>query len=290
MNHVFFVPCLAAVVVLSSLPLLVKAQHVTGQPHAAGQPAPRVLTNSVGMRLAEIPAGAFEMGSQDRRLPKQKTLTPHRVQITTSFWIGTHEVTQGEYHRVLGSNPSQFSQAGGLRDRVRGVETDRLPVDSVSWHDAKEFCLRLTQLPAERQKGRSYRLPTEAEWEYACRGGSKKTWCYGNEVRTLRQYGWYRRRETMQRTHIVGERRSNRFGLYDMYGNVWEWCSDFYEAEYYSHSPLVDPQGPSQGFSRVIRGGGWDSPAGNCTNANRNSDPPQIADQDTGFRVVCEVK
>jgi eukaryotic-like serine/threonine-protein kinase len=155
-----------------------------------------------------------------------------------------YEVTQGEYERVMGTNPSHFKG------------DPRLPVETVSWQDAMTFCERLSALPAERSAGRVYRLPTEAEWEYACRAGSTTIYSFGDSEGSLGDYAWYDS-NSGSKTHPVGQKRPNAWGLYDMHGNVWEWCSDWYDGSYYASSPVDDPTGPVKaipGFSVAVAG------------------------------------
>jgi len=205
----------------------------------------RVITNSIGMKMVLIPAGEFLMGSPDSDPDGQDNEKPqHLVRITRPFYLGLYPVTQAEYERVMGANPSRFTG-----DPHR-------PVEMVSWHDAQEFCLKLSALPEEKAAGHVYRLPTEAEWEYACRAGSTTRYCFGDSAETLGDYAWSTKNSQLT-THPVGEKKPNAWGLHDMHGNVCEWCADWYGKEYYSQSPPSDPSGPSSGASRVLRGGSW---------------------------------
>jgi hypothetical protein len=205
----------------------------------------------------------------------------HRVRITKAFWLGTYDVTQGEYLRVMGTNPSEFSASGKGKDRVAAEDTKRFPVEAVSWDDANEFCARLSSLSEEKASGRRYQLPTEAQWEYACRAGSQAKWHFGNQEARLADHGWF----GAGKTHPVGQLKANPWGLYDMYGNVWEWCQDWYDKEYYTNAPTDDPGGPSGGSSRVIRGGSCNYPAGGCRSALRDHSEPGNRHYDLGFRV-----
>ena len=157
----------------------------------------------------------------------------HRVRITKPYWLGVTEVTQEEYQRVMGSNPSKFQG------------DPKRPVEQVSWDDAVEFCRRLSELPGEKAAKRRYQLPTEAQWEHACRAGNPGPWSFSPpsgqlpaalEEKLLGEYGWFNANAGGQ-THPVGQKRANVFGLYDMYGNVWEWCQDWYDKDYYAKSP-----------------------------------------------------
>jgi len=222
------------------------------------------------MTLVRIEPGSFLMGSsQDqiyrlmREFPDSKRewfdgeQPQHAVKITRPFYLGIHQVTQGQYHAVIGDNPSDSKGS------------DDLPVESVSWLDAVEFCKRLS----EREKrtpfyringaevtilgGNGYSLPTEAEWEYACRAGSSTLYPFGDNASALGEFAWSTKNSD-SKTHPVGQKSPNAWGLHDMLGNVWEWCADCYEAQYYASSPPADPPGASGATSRVIRGGSWD--------------------------------
>jgi len=258
------------------------AQHEAAK--AAGVPVEK--TNSIGMKLVLIPAGEFMMGSpEDERGPLHREGPQHRVRITRPFYFGVYPVTQEEYERVMGTNPSAFSRDGRNSDRVSGLDTSRFPVERVSWNDAMEFCRRLSALPAERSAGREYRLPTEAEWEYACRAGTTTRYSFGNDASHLGEYAWYVD-NSERRTHRVGQKRANPWGLYDMHGNVWEWCSDWYASDYYANSPVNDPQGPASGSLRVRRGGAWRDGAGGCRSAHRLGLGPGRRITYLGFRVA----
>ena len=219
-------------------------------------------TNSIGMQLKMIPAGTFTMGEGD---------DAHQVTLTQSFRIGVHEVTQEQYERVMSSNPSYF----------KGPQN---PVEQVSWNDAVKFCEKLSALPEEKAAGRVYRLPTEAEWEYACRAGTTTKYSFGDIEGALGDYAWYRA-NSGRKTHRVGEKRGNPWGLYDMHGNVWEWCQDRYGG--YPKGAVTDPTGPNSGSIRVLRGGCWISPAEFCRSAFRDRGSPSVRTRDLGFRVTC---
>jgi formylglycine-generating enzyme required for sulfatase activity len=184
--------------------------------------------------------------------------------------MGIYPVTQSEYQRLMGSNPSSF-------------KGDRHPVEQVSWEDATEFIQKLNGLPEERAAGRVYRLPTESEWEYACRAGSSTAYCFGEEDARLGEYAWYGK-NSGNKTHPVGQKTSNAWGLYDMHGNVWEWCSDWY-GDYPSGS-VRDPKGASTGSCRVDRGGSWYNVAANCRSANRFRRAPSNRNDYLGFRLA----
>ena len=247
----------------------------------------RLLTNSIGMKLAHIEPGEFLMGSpktdEDRVADEEPQ---HRVRITEPFHIGVYEVTQEEYQRVMGANPSFFCKGGRGQGEVQGLDTRRFPVESVSQECALEFCRKLSELPEEKAAGRVYRLPTEAEWEYACRAGSTTRYSFGDGSAGLGDYAWFRG-NSENKTHPVGQKEPNGWGLHDMHGNVWEWCADRYGVDYYKQSAPDDPTGPRSGAAGVLRGGCWYDEAPDCRSAARGSDDPGDRILDNGFRVVC---
>jgi formylglycine-generating enzyme required for sulfatase activity len=274
------------------------------------------IRNSIGMRLVRIPAGKFTMGSskeeQDEALTELAKVNrigkvsgsilnwyrfegpQHEVEITKAFYLGACEVTQAQYREVMGSNPSYFCAEGRGRNQVKGIDTSNFPVERVSWGDAVEFCKTLSGLPAERRAGSVYRLPTEAEWEYACRGGdsSSTPFHFGNSLSFTQANfdgnhpsGGAVAGPAVNRTCEVRSYKPNKFGLYDMHGNVWEWCADWYAADF-GKSPPRDPRGPKSGVARVIRGGGWNHPGLDCRSARRDNGGPNRRNHDLGFRVV----
>jgi formylglycine-generating enzyme required for sulfatase activity len=258
----------------------------------------REVTNSIGMKLALIPPGKFLMGSppneKDREHLDKGSEQQHEVEISKPFYMGMYEVTQADYERVMGTNPSWFSATGGGKENVEGQDTSRFPAENVSWNDAVEFCKKLSELPEEKHKGRVYRLPTEAEWEYACRGGaSSKPFSFGDSLSSTQAnfdgnypYGGAARGPHLQRTTRVGSYEANAFGLYDMHGNVYEWCADWYDENFYKDSPRKDPQGPATGTRRVLRGGSWDCYGWSCRSAYRLFVYPAGQGVYFGFRVV----
>ena len=254
------------------------------------------ITNSLGMKLALIPAGEFLMGSTDEDKDALDNEKPqHRVRITRPFYLGVYEVSQQEYEMVMGWNPSWFSTQGGGKDRMAGQDTRRHPVESVSWNDAITFCNKLSEREGLRPYYRSgveepsggdgYRLPTEAEWEYACRAEGTTRYIFGDNAASLGEFAWYDG-NSGSNTHPVGQKRPNTFGLYDMHGNVWEWCWDGYEERYYANSPPDDPLGPSKSVDRVLRGGGWDDGPRYCRLAIRLWGSPGRPGFLLGFRVA----
>jgi formylglycine-generating enzyme required for sulfatase activity len=238
---------------------------------------PHLVKNSIGMKFVHIPAGDFMMGSPSNEISRGNNEGPqHKVKISKGFWMGVTEVTQKQYRAVMGTDPNgsifsvffMFERRGG----------DNLSVEEVSWYDAVEFCKKLSQ-----KEGKTYRLPAEAEWEYACRAGSTTRFSFGYSDSDLDKYGWYMGNSGKYH-HSVGQKKPNAFGLYDMHGNVLEWCSDWYGE--YSSSSEVDPQGPSSGQSRVVRGGSWYLNTGNCRSAARFWWSPGFSATGIGFRVV----
>jgi len=227
-----------------------------------------------------IPPGTFRMGSPTGEEDRASSEGPQTaVTISRGFWMAKYEVTQAEYQAVVGSNPSFFTDGSTSR-----------PVEQVSWLDATNYCAMLTQ--REREAGRIgtnivYRLPTEAEWEYACRGGtSDRRLSYGDDpgYTNLTNYAWYRDNDGTF-TMPVGQKLPNAWGLYDMHGNVYEWCQDYWIGAY-SGGIAVDPQGASSGSQRVARGGFFYSPAGICRSACRGFFYPDYVSLGVGFRVV----
>ena len=243
MTHVLVIAAIVAVG-LAALAVWLWTRRTSAAPKSLME-AGGVITNSIGMKMALIPAGEFMMGSPDSDPDAQDAEKPqHFVRITRPFYLGLFPVTQAEYERVMGINPSHFQ---GDPNR---------PVEMVSWDDAQEFCLRLSALPEEEAAGHVYRLPTEAEWEYACRAGSTSRYYFGDSPQPLGDYAWWRANSDGA-THPVGEKKPNACGLHDMHGNVWEWCADWYGPDYYSQSSPSDPNGPPSAVERVKRGGAW---------------------------------
>jgi formylglycine-generating enzyme required for sulfatase activity len=249
---------------------------------------PKDFTNSVGMKLVSIPAGEFKMGSS--KSPEEiaqlfvskaeyyKDEHPqHAVRLSKGFYMATTEVTQGQWKAVMGTEP--------WKGQTFAQENADHAASYISWEDATEYCRQLSQ-----KEGKPYRLPTEAEWEYACRGGTTTVYSFGNDAAGLKDYAWFydNAYDVGERyAHPVGQKRANAFGLYDMHGNVYEWCSDWYDEDYYGKSPSVDPKGPTSGSSRVLRGGSWYDNAQYCRSADRGRLAPTVRYYGSGFRVVC---
>ena len=217
----------------------------------------------------------------------------HRVRITKPYYLGMYEVTQGEYERVMGTNPSAFSHSGSSSAKVSRQDTSRLPVETVSWEEAVEFCRRLSALPEEQAAARVYRLPTEAEWEFACRAGTTTPFHFGSQLSGREAncngnypYGTSTKGPYLERPMTVGSYGANGFVLYDMHGNVWEWCSDWSKRDY-TPTAVSDPTGPASGSARVRRGGSWLHYAKYCRSANRDNISPAYRDDSLlGFRLA----
>ena len=274
-------------------------------------PEQRRFTNSLDMQLALIPAGRFIQGSPSSEGCRRGDEMPHRVHITQPFYLGVHDVTVGQFQRFVEStgyrtdgekNPTlvyitpdilsgtQFALSRVHLWRSPGIAQDKThPVVNVSWHDAVEFCRWLSTL-----EGQSYRLPTEAEWEYACRAGSVTRFSCGNDKTNLFKTANVKIIDPEDGTRIsghdstlpVGSLAANAFGLYDMHGNVWQWCADWYDWDYYAKAETDDPQGPSAGVERIIRGGSFFDMWGLARSARRSARPPHAVEFRVGFRVA----
>ena len=236
----------------------------------------REVVNGAGMRLMLVPAGTFAMGSPSGEVGRQACEGPARPKtIARPFYLGAHPVTQGEFERIMGTNPARFRH-------VSGHDTTAFPVENVTWHEADEFCRRLSALPFEKERGRRYRLPTEAEWEYACRAGeASQPFSTGRSLGSAqanfdgrRPYGHAAFGEFRGRTIRVGTFAANAWGLFDMHGNVWEWCADRFD---------------EAGEARVLRGGSWQNHAASCRSASRDWIGPGYRGCTVGFRVVLEI-
>ena len=259
----------------------------------------REWTNTIGMKLVRIEAGEFLMGTTKDQVDQLMRLFPdskrerfddeqpqHSVKISRPFFLGIHEVTQGQYQAVMGNNPSEFKGS------------DDLPVENVSWLDAVGFCNKLSERESRTPfyringtevtivGGNGYRLPTEAEWEYACRAKSATLYPFGDEANKLDEHAWYTS-NAESKTHPVGQKLPNAWGLYDMLGNVWEWCTDGYDEKYYVSSPPADPSGAVGASYRVIRGGCWLNVPGSCRPAHRGGYAPGYQRVNRGFRVAA---
>jgi formylglycine-generating enzyme required for sulfatase activity/serine/threonine protein kinase len=239
---------------------------------------PVQISNSIGMKLNLIPAGRFLMGSPESEPDRQDNEGPqHPVSIVRPFFLGTQVVTQGQYEKVIGHNPSKFQPKEGGAD---------LPVEMVSWEDAVQFCRRLSEQAEEKKAGRVYRLPTEAEWEYACRAGTQTAYWFGDDGGRLEQFGWFM--ENTGKPRPVGRLPANAWGLHDMHGGVWQWCADVFDPAYYKASPAIDPRGPAPAGRRVVRGGSWASEGWAARSAYRQHAAADARQHHCGFRVVCD--
>jgi len=225
------------------------------------------VTNSIGMKFLVVPSGTFTMGS---RRGDQHELPEHEVTLTQAYGLGVHEVSEQQYTEVMGKNPALTSPNSAI--------------NSLNWAQADEFCRRLSDLPAEKSAGRVYRLPTEAEWEHACRAGTVTAYSFGDDPTMFGQYGWYTR-NGLQKVHPGGEKLPNPWGFYDMHGNAWEWCQNWHYE--YSDAPATDPTGPPKGVTRVLRGGAWFHREPDCRSSVRFTEDPNSPKKYTGgFRVA----
>lgn len=240
-------------------------------PEADKEPAS--FYNRYGMEMIRVPAGVFMMGSEDRNANERPV---HEVTISRPFYAGKYEVTQGDWRALMGTTVQGQELKANQSWPLPG-EGYRYPMYYVSWDDAQEFIQKLNEL----DDGYLYRLPTEAEWEYAARGGTS-----GDYAGSLEAMAWDGN-NSGQQTHPVGTKQPNGFGLYDMHGNVWEWCQDFYDENYYAESPGTDPQGPGTGHNRVLRGGSWFVDGSLLRSAYRVSNAPDTRNDVNGFRVVA---
>ncbi|MGO8690431.1 MAG: formylglycine-generating enzyme family protein [Thermoguttaceae bacterium] len=222
----------------------------------------------VKLELVLIPAGEFLMGSPDSDNDAGNDEKPqHRVRITKPFYLGKYLVTQEQWQAVMGNKRSNSKGPRNL-------------VEQTSWDDCQKFMEKLN----EKVGGGTFSLPTEAQWEYACRAGSTTRYFFGDDESQLGRYAWYAE-NSGGKTHPVGGKKPNAWGLYDMHGNVWQWCADWYNAGYYKESPVDDPTGPTTGSGRVNRGGSWNYTARYCRSAYRNSRLPGRGNDNRGLRV-----
>lgn len=239
---------------------------------------PRTITNSLGMKLVWIPAGTFMMGSPNSEKGRGDDEIHHKVTFPKGFYLGAFTVTQEQWQAVMGDNPSFF-------------KTDKnLPVEQVSWLDCQEFCKRLWK----REK-KHHRLPTEAEWEYTCRAGTATPFSCGDTLTVDMAnyngnfiYGSGKPGVYREKTMPVGSFAANAWGLYDMHGNVWQWCQDWHGG--YARNDSVAPQGPKSGKNRVLRGGGWGNHPIFCRSANRNFADPESRTEFYGFRICLPME
>ena len=228
------------------------------------------ITNSIGMELIGIPAGTFTMGDG----------AGVAVTLTQGFSLGKTEVSWGEWQQVMGKV---------FQGQKYNVASKDFPASEITWDEAIEFCKKLTATEHKNGKlpaGESYRLPTDAEWEYACRAGTTTAFSFGDDESKLGEYAWFdgnAKNIGEQYAHKVGLKKPNPWGLYDMHGNVWEWCSDCYDGKL---AGGIDPVGPERGSGRVFRGGGWGNDPGRCRSASRGNYVPSDRGNGLGFRVA----
>ncbi len=227
-----------------------------------------ITDDATGMKLVYVPGGCFNMGSSSDDADHYEDEGPVHEVCVDGVYMGKYEVTQGQWEKVMGSNPSNFKKGGNY------------PVERVSWNDAQDFIKKLNI-----KSGKQYRLPTEAEWEYACRANGSSKYCGGDDVDAV---AWYDK-NSGDSTHPVGGKDANVFGLHDMSGNVWEWCADWYDSGYYASSPQSNPLGSESGSDHVIRGGGWDDTPRIVRAAYRFRFMPVIGSYSLGFRLVLSV-
>jgi formylglycine-generating enzyme required for sulfatase activity len=247
---------------------------------------PKLIRNVLGMTFAYVPGGSFQMGSPDGEPGRRGDEGPqHLVRLTRPFYMAVYPVTQAVYEKVMGKNPAFFHSGHGQHTGGQHGGGD-LPVENVTWYDAERFCQRLSRLGDEEIIGRLYRLPSEAEWEFACRAGSSTPFAFGEKLTGKESLFADSSPRGQGRTCPVGQHAANEYGLYDVHGNVYEWVADWYDEYFYFDSPGNDPHGPTTGEVKVVRGGCWASPANDCRSAARKSQHPDKPTNTIGFRVV----
>jgi formylglycine-generating enzyme required for sulfatase activity len=223
-----------------------------------------------------VSGGAFLMGEKS-----EVDAAPHQVTVS-AFWIDKFLVTQAQFEKAMGANPSRW-------------KAEKNPVEQVRWSDAVTYCNKRSEMEGLKPcydlkswtcnfEANGYRLPTEAEWEFACRGGTTSAYFFGESPSKLGEYAWYNK-NAGGHPRPVGQKSPNPLGLYDMAGNVWQWCNDFYEVDYYGKSPKVDPRGPESGKTKVVRGGAWRVSADNCRSGYRYNESPGYADVCFGYDI-----
>ncbi len=239
----------------------------------------KTITNSLGMKFVLIPAGTFMMGSPSDEPDRNRDEDQHKVTISKPFFMQTTEVTQGQWRAIMGNNPSYFDKCG-----------DDCPVEYISWDDCQEFIRKLNQTDGTNK----YRLPTEAQWEYACRAETQTAFSFGRCLSgTQANYrgtnypmrGCAKGQQDRERTVVVGSFKPNAWGLHDMHGNAWEWCQDSWDYQYPS-GHVTDPQGPSGGSDRVLRGGSWLNKDMSCRSACRDAKASDYSYGDVGLRLA----
>ncbi len=228
------------------------------------------------IEMAQLPGGAFMMGDKD-----EVDAPPHEV-VVSPVYMDKHLVTQEQYQNIMGDNPSRW-------------KADKNPVEQVRWSDAVKFCNARSRLEGLQPcynletwqcdfEANGYRLPTEAEWEYACRAGTQTTYFFGNDVSKLGDHAWFDK-NSGGHPQPVAQKRPNPWGLCDMIGNVWQWCNDFYQVDYYQQSPRENPRGPKEGENKVVRGGAWKFSGDNCRSGYRYNEAPGYVDVCFGYDI-----
>jgi formylglycine-generating enzyme required for sulfatase activity/serine/threonine protein kinase len=250
-------------------------------------------SNTLGMQFVLIPPGEYTQGSPDKDSDASPDERPaHRVRISRPMYLGVTEVTQGQYQVITGKNPFQFQKGGVEERRAQGIETKDFPAESVSWNDATQFCQLLADKhppAAGNKRAEGYRLPTEAEWEYACRAGTSTRWSFGDELVAVSDRILANQDGRESTPKPVGNRSANAWGLQDMHGSLYEWCAD--DGDGGDYAPLagklaVDPYRPAKGLIRMVRGGSWDTPTADARSARRLKLAATAHGQSTGFRVA----
>ncbi|MEW6366296.1 MAG: formylglycine-generating enzyme family protein [Acidobacteriota bacterium] len=269
------------IAILLGLPCLVGCDRGSGRKAAPAKPDPlgrvtgeKLVEPNTGMELVFIGAGSFMMGSESGADNERPV---HEVSFERGFYIGATEVTQGQWEKLMGTRP----WAG----QSNVTEIDDCPAVYISCRDAGGFIAKLNSTV----KQRGYHLPTEAEWEYACRAGTEGDYCFGDDPGGLGDYAWFQTNsggDSGGSAHMVAAKRPNAWGLYDMHGNVWEWCGDWYDPNAYASADRAGPLGPGTGSGRVIRGGGWNATAVGCRSAARGSTTDGNTTAYLGFRVA----
>ena len=284
MNRLLPLRCLAALAIAftacernPAAPVVTPPLPAPAKEAPAAKPAPPPsAAPAAPAALVPIPAGKFIMGDKD-----EVDAPPHEVSVS-AFLMDKHLVTQEQFQKLMGANPSRWK--GGQN-----------PVEQLRWSDAVKFCNKRSEAEGLRAcydlatlkcdfAADGYRLPTEAEWEYACRAGTTTPYFFGSSPAKAGDYAWLDK-NSGGKPHPVGQKQPNPWGLFDMAGNVWQWCHDFYEVEYYSKSPKQDPPGPAEGKNKVLRGGAWHFSADNCRSGYRYNENPGSADVCFGYDI-----